>query len=97
VVTDLCCFEAPGGVLIQTQFWDTNPVTGPDNSWTIHGLWPDNCDGTFSENCDPSRDYTNIGDILNNAGRQDLVSYMTTYMQADSGRHEYMVICVHVV
>jgi hypothetical protein len=23
VVTDLCCFNAPGGQLLQTQFWDT--------------------------------------------------------------------------
>ena len=39
VVTDLCCFNAPGGQLMQTQFWDTYPVTGPTDSWTIHGLW----------------------------------------------------------
>ena len=38
-VANLCCFNAPGGTLLQTQFWDTNPVSGPDNSWTIHGLW----------------------------------------------------------
>lgn len=38
-VQDSCCFNAPGGQLLQTQFWDTNPPTGPDNSWTVHGLW----------------------------------------------------------
>jgi ribonuclease T2 len=38
-VTDLCCFNAPGGQLLQTQFWDTAPVTGPVDSWTLHGLW----------------------------------------------------------
>lgn len=38
-VTDTCCFNYPGGELLQTQFWDTNPSTGPNNSWTIHGLW----------------------------------------------------------
>ena len=38
-VEDLCCFNSPGGALLQTQFWDTKPVTGPDDSWTIHGLW----------------------------------------------------------
>lgn len=37
--SNLCCFNAPGGALLQTQFWDTNPPTGPSNSWTIHGLW----------------------------------------------------------
>ena len=39
LVEDLCCFNAPGGQLLQTQFWDTQPVTGPDDSWTLHGLW----------------------------------------------------------
>lgn len=34
-----CCYEYPGGALLQTQFWDTNPATGPSDSWTIHGLW----------------------------------------------------------
>lgn len=38
-VSDSCCFNAPGGVLLQTQFWDTDPATGPVDSWTIHGLW----------------------------------------------------------
>jgi len=38
-VENLCCFNAPGGQLLQTQFWDASPATGPDDSWTIHGLW----------------------------------------------------------
>lgn len=37
--TNTCCFEFPGGQIVQTQFWDTNPTTGPVDSWTIHGLW----------------------------------------------------------
>jgi ribonuclease T2 len=51
VLTDSCCNVAPGGLVLQTQFWDT--YTGlesqgqllPQGSWGIHGLWPDNCDG----------------------------------------------------
>jgi ribonuclease T2 len=39
IVEDLCCFNYPGGQMLQTQFWDTNPPTGPDDAWTIHGLW----------------------------------------------------------
>jgi ribonuclease T2 len=39
VVENLCCFNAPGGQILQTQFWDTSPPTGPDDSWTLHGLW----------------------------------------------------------
>lgn len=38
-VSNTCCFNYPGGQLLQTQFWDTDPSTGPSNSWTIHGLW----------------------------------------------------------
>lgn len=34
-----CCFIHPGGQLLQTQFWDTNPTVGPSDSWTLHGLW----------------------------------------------------------
>lgn len=37
--TNYCCFNYPGGLFLQTQFWDTNPPTGPSDSWTIHGLW----------------------------------------------------------
>lgn len=25
--------------MLQTQFWDADPAVGPDDSWTIHGLW----------------------------------------------------------
>lgn len=39
VVEDLCCFNAPGGQMLQTQFWDTSPPTGPSDAWTMHGLW----------------------------------------------------------
>ena len=39
IVEDLCCFNYPGGQMLQTQFWDTNPPTGPSDAWTIHGLW----------------------------------------------------------
>ena len=34
-----CCLNSPGGQLLQTQFWDTDPATGPADHWTIHGLW----------------------------------------------------------
>ncbi|ESK90949.1 ribonuclease t2 [Moniliophthora roreri MCA 2997] len=43
-----------------SKFWDTSPPTGPNVSWTVHGLWPNNCDDTFEQFCDPSRAYTNL-------------------------------------
>lgn len=36
---DTCCYNYPGGMILQTQFWDADPAVGPDDSWTIHGLW----------------------------------------------------------
>ncbi|KAM5536034.1 hypothetical protein V8D89_010292 [Ganoderma adspersum] len=85
---DLCCFESPGGLLLQTQFWDTNPSTGPSNSWTIHGLWPDNCDGTFTESCDASRAYTDIASLLTDQGASDTLSYMQQYWVDINGKNE---------
>ncbi|CEQ38628.1 SPOSA6832_00069 [Sporobolomyces salmonicolor] len=73
---DGCCTNTPGGQILQTQFWDTDPATGPDDSWTVHGLWPDNCDGTYQEYCDPDRQYTDIEEILANYGGQDVLDYM---------------------
>ncbi|KXN88861.1 Ribonuclease Le2 [Leucoagaricus sp. SymC.cos] len=83
-----CCFESPGGLLLQTQFWDTSPSTGPTDSWTIHGLWPDNCDGTFDENCDPSRDYTGISSLLTAQGASSTLSFMQTHWVDINGQNE---------
>ncbi|OQO03032.1 hypothetical protein B0A48_11316 [Cryoendolithus antarcticus] len=87
-IADTCCFESPGGLILQTQFWDVSPATGPNNSWTIHGLWPDNCDGTYQQFCDPAREYTNLTQILQSFGRQDLVDYALTYWASNSGSAE---------
>ncbi|CAL1694058.1 unnamed protein product [Somion occarium] len=62
-IKDTCCSPTPGGLVLQTQFWST--YTGlerkgqllPKGSWTIHGLWPDNCDGSFEQYCDLSRQF----------------------------------------
>ncbi|KAH8914203.1 ribonuclease T2 [Atractiella rhizophila] len=75
--------------LLQTQFWDTDPVTGPDDSWTIHGLWPDLCDGGFNDTCDSSRQYS--GSKLSGWLSQkapDTLSFMQSYWQDISGDDE---------
>jgi len=57
---DTCCFIYPGGQLLQTQFWDTSPAIGPDDSWTLHGLW-------YALTMHPIQDETNkhpIGQIF---------------------------------
>jgi ribonuclease T2 len=50
-------------LFLSTQFWDA--YTGlegkrqklPDNKWTLHGLWPDFCNGSFTQYCDLNRQY----------------------------------------
>ncbi|RYP51990.1 hypothetical protein DL768_002786 [Monosporascus sp. mg162] len=64
VAVDTCGFKQPGGQLLLTQFWDTDPPTGPTDPWTIHGLWSNNCDDAWEQICDNSRKYKNITEIL---------------------------------
>ncbi|KIW03663.1 uncharacterized protein PV09_04985 [Verruconis gallopava] len=60
---DTCCVETYGGLFLSTQFWST--YTGyeskgqllPPNSWTLHGLWPDFCNGSYTQYCDLKRQY----------------------------------------
>ncbi|KAG0700645.1 ribonuclease T2 [Suillus ampliporus] len=86
MVTDTCCFESPGGQILQTQVWDTDVAGSPADSWTIHGLWPDNCDGSYIEDCDPSRDYTDI--LLDSQGATSTLDYMQQYWLNDDGTNE---------
>ncbi|KAJ7302122.1 ribonuclease [Mycena albidolilacea] len=82
-VSDLCCFESPGGLLLQTQV-NTSPPTGPNDSWTIHGI----CDTTFTENCDPSRAYTGIASLLTAHGAASTLSFMQTFWKDINGNDE---------
>ncbi|KAI1854132.1 hypothetical protein JX266_001273 [Neoarthrinium moseri] len=65
-LVDTCCVETYGGLVLSTQFWDT--YTGreadgqllPKDTWTLHGLWPDFCNGSYTQYCDLSRQYDPI-------------------------------------
>ncbi|CAJ0554604.1 Ff.00g131170.m01.CDS01 [Fusarium sp. VM40] len=86
-VSDTCCF-IPAGQLLQTQFWDSDPAGGPSDSWTIHGLWPDYCDGTYPQFCDSSREYTNIKSIVSKFLGNSTLSYMDKYWVSEDGNDE---------
>jgi len=49
---------------------------------------PDLCDGTYDQFCNNAPQYTNITDILQAAGQDDLLSYMNTYWLPDAGTSE---------
>lgn len=112
-VQDLCCFEYPGGVILQTQFWDYRPpkgvsnnddlekYMGPLNSFTNHGLWPDNCDGTYEQFCDDTMKVDDVYSILNSSqfnrdemdikGRE-LLTLMEKYWKSNNGNDESLWI-----
>lgn len=74
---DSCCVETFGGLLLTTQFWDT--YTGreaegqllPEKVWTLHGLWPDFCNGSYTQYCDLSRQYDPIPSPNTTTGTPD--------------------------
>ncbi|KAF8511730.1 ribonuclease T2 [Hysterangium stoloniferum] len=76
---DTCCVLSPGGILVHTQFWDLD--VGQPDSWGIHGLWPDKCNGAFYENCDHSRAYSasQIVQSLQDAGAQSTLDVMNEF------------------
>ncbi|KAI0072657.1 ribonuclease T2 [Panus rudis PR-1116 ss-1] len=91
VQQNTCCFNAPGGHFLQTQFWDyDSPVdfAGPNNSWTIHGLWPNHCDGSFDQFCAPDREVSNITQILQFFGENEILDYMHTFWKDNTGHDE---------
>lgn len=53
---DLCCFNSPGGALLLTQFWDTDPVVGPADSWTVSVACKDHLPNIADNRC-RSMDY----------------------------------------
>ncbi|ODH46612.1 hypothetical protein GX48_07307 [Paracoccidioides brasiliensis] len=85
---DRCCFNYPGGQLLLTQFWDADPPTGPAEEWTIHGLWPDHCDGSYDQFCDANRRFNNISSIIEESGRVELLALMKTYWKDFRGDDE---------
>ncbi|KAK3939804.1 ribonuclease T2 [Diplogelasinospora grovesii] len=76
-LTDSCCVETYGGLVLSTQFWDT--YTGyessgqllPKNSWTLHGLWPDFCNGSYTQYCDLKRQYDPLPSPNTTNGKPD--------------------------
>ncbi|GAA6008164.1 hypothetical protein JCM10207_007050 [Rhodosporidiobolus poonsookiae] len=90
---DGCCTNTPGGLIMLTQFWNGGSQSiGPNTSWTIHGLWPDNCDGSYEQYCDPSREISSSYDVLNSFGRSDLVDYAKVNWRSNDGDDDGLMV-----
>nr|BAN14451.1 ribonuclease T2 [Umbelopsis ovata]BAN14452.1 ribonuclease T2 [Umbelopsis ovata] len=81
--TNTCC-SPKYGLVVLVQQWV--PGYGPSNAFTLHGLWPDKCDGTYapSGGCDSARQWTNIETIVQNNGPSTLHSDLVTYWPSDA-------------
>ncbi|KAI9591817.1 ribonuclease T2-like protein [Syncephalis fuscata] len=78
------CCSPTMGLMVFTQQW--YPSLGPSDQFTMHGLWPDNCDGTYgpSDGCDSERNYDNLGQIIEE-GDAELFKNMNTYWPSYKG------------
>ncbi|KAK4169128.1 ribonuclease T2 [Cladorrhinum sp. PSN259] len=91
VAGDSCCFVYPGGRMLLTQFWDQQVLAGgAEEDWTLHGLWPDLCDGTYDQFCHMTPQYRNITEVLEHYGHHGLVRFMSRYWLADRGPHPHL-------
>ncbi|CAO3601415.1 unnamed protein product [Absidia cylindrospora] len=75
-----CCSPANGIVLL-TQQWHKG--LGPPDHFTLHGLWPNMCDGRHVVGCDPSRYYPDLDSILRR--NQTLYNEMAAYWPSFNG------------
>lgn len=57
--------------------------------WTLHGLWPDRCDGSYPQFCDNSMQLHNITSSLLAAGETDLYQAMSTVWLDNRGHNEH--------
>ncbi|KAI0157340.1 ribonuclease Trv [Xylariaceae sp. FL1272] len=88
---DACCFIYPGGRLLLTQFWDEEiHVGGGEEDWTLHGLWPDLCDGSYDQYCGMAPRFDNISDILKHYDQGELIDFMNRYWVANYGTNEHL-------
>ncbi|KAL1924149.1 uncharacterized protein VTP21DRAFT_7184 [Calcarisporiella thermophila] len=79
---DTCCSPKYGVVVLALQWLED---AGPKDGFTLHGLWPDKCDGHYPpfQGCDHTRAYNNVEEILRN--NTELYEKMKRYWPSYTG------------
>ncbi|KAF4341297.1 ribonuclease [Fusarium beomiforme] len=85
---DNTCYYLSPARLLQTQVWDTQPITGLLDSWTVGGLWLVHNDGSLPTDCDTNRTYTNITQILYHAGAEETIDEMNKLWESPDGNND---------
>ncbi|CAO3679232.1 unnamed protein product [Rhizopus stolonifer] len=82
---DSCCSPKYGLVVLNLQW---SPGYGPSDEFTIHGLWPDTCEGRYAprNGCDRSRITNSIGSILRSSNGT-LYNRMNTFWPSNKGNN----------
>lgn len=66
--------------------------SGPADSFTGHGTWPDRCDGTYDSYCDPSTAVSyepgTVVKLLQDNGRTELLNYMNQMWLGNNGNED---------
>ena len=78
----------PDPLVCTTPRLSTEIILIVSDSWTIHGLWPDYCDGTYPQFCDKSREYSDIKSIVSKFLGNATLSYMDKYWVSQDGDDE---------
>ncbi|ORX69378.1 RNase Sy [Linderina pennispora] len=80
---DTCC-SPKNGVVVLVQQWFKG--LGPDDQFTLHGLWPNTCSGaqTGNNGCDDSRLYPDLGTIIQGFN-STLYDQLNTYWPSYKG------------
>ncbi len=80
VADDSCCFVYPHGRFALSHTWkDLAQTPEALDSWTLGGLRPLRCDGTFDTDCQLSPQFNNVTAVLQHYGQDELLAFMDRY------------------
>lgn len=75
--------------MVSLHIYLPNPSNPKSTQLIITKSRPDLCDGSYPQFCHFAPNYGSITALLQNAGRLDLLSYMSTYWLPDRGSAEH--------